>query len=66
MKKMCGCKAYYLVFGADDTVAVSLFTKKAVAEGSTQKLMPWLKENFGPLLAAPTEAVTPFFKTHRE
>ena len=58
MQKMDGFKAYYLVFGAEDTViAVSLFTNKAVAEGSTQKLMPWIKENLGPLLAAPTEAI---------
>jgi hypothetical protein len=58
MKKMDGFKGYYLVFGADDTViAVSLFTNKAIAEGSTQKLMPWIKENLGPLLASPTEAI---------
>src|ERR1700687_4936870 len=54
MKKMDGFKAYYLVMGADDTViAVSLFTNKAVADGSTQTLMPWIKENLGPLLASP-------------
>ncbi len=58
MQKMDGFKAYYLVMGADDTVmAVSLFTNKTVAEGSTQKLMPWIKENLGPLLASPTEAM---------
>jgi hypothetical protein len=58
MKKMDGFKAYYLVMGADDTViAVSLFTNKAVAEGSTQKLMPWIKENLGPLLASPPEPI---------
>ena len=58
MKKMAGFKAYYLVMGADDTImAVSLFTNKAVAEASTQKLMPWIKENLGPLLASPTEAI---------
>lgn len=58
MKKMEGFKAYYLVIGADDTViAVSLFTNKAVAEGSTPKLLPWIKENLGPLLASPTEAI---------
>jgi hypothetical protein len=58
MKKMDGFKAYYLIVGADDTiVAVSLYSNKAVAEGSTQKLMPWIKENLGPLLASPTEAV---------
>lgn len=58
MKKMDGFKAYYLVMGADNTViAVSLYTNKAVAEGSTQKLMPWIKENLGPLLASPTEPI---------
>ena len=59
MKKMDGFKAYYLILGGDDTViAVSLYSNKAVAEGSTQKLMPWIKENLGPLLASPTEAST--------
>lgn len=58
MKKMDGFKAYYLVMGADDTViAVSLFTNKAVADGSTQQLLPWIKENLGPLLASPTEPI---------
>ena len=56
MKQMDGFRGYYLIMGADDTVvAVSLFTNKAVAEGSTQQLMPWIKENLGPLLASPTE-----------
>ena len=58
MKKMDGFKGYYLIAGGDDTIiAVSLFTNKAVAEGSTQKLMPWIKENLGPLLASPTEPI---------
>ena len=56
MKKMDGFKGYYLISGADDTVvAVSLFTNQAVAQSSTQTLMPWIKENLGPLLASPTE-----------
>ncbi len=58
MQKMDGFKGYYLVVGADDTIiAVSLFTNKSVAETSTQTLMPWIKENLGPLLASPTEAI---------
>ncbi len=58
MQKMDGFKAYYLVFGADDTViAVSLFSNKVTADGSTQKLMPWIKENLGPLLASPTDGI---------
>jgi len=57
MQKMDGFKGYYLIACADDTIiAVSLFTNKAVAETSTQTLMPWIKENLGPLLASPTEA----------
>ncbi len=58
MEKMDGFRGYYLVAGADDTIiAVSLFTNKAVAETSTQTLMPWIKENLGPLLAGPPEAI---------
>ncbi len=58
MQKMDGFKGYYLIAGGDDTIiALSLFTNKAVAESSTQTLMPWIKENLGPLLASPTEAI---------
>ena len=58
MKQMDGFNAYYLVMGADDTViAVSLYTNKAVAEASTQKLLPWIKENLGPLMASPTDPI---------
>ena len=58
MQKMDGFKGYYLIASSDDSVmAVSLFTNKSVAETSTQTLMPWIKENLGPLLASPTEAV---------
>jgi hypothetical protein len=56
MKKMEGFRGYYLIAGEDDTItAVSLFANKAVADTSTQTLMPWIKENLGPLLASPTE-----------
>lgn len=58
MQKMDGFKGYYLIASADDTImAVSLFTNKSVAETSTQTLMSWIKENLGPLLASPTEAI---------
>jgi len=57
MKGMDGFRAYYLVAGADDSItAVSLFTNQAVAQTSTQTLMPWIKENLGPLLASAPEA----------
>ena len=58
MQKMDGFKGYYLIAGGDDTIiAISLFSNKAVAESSTQTLMPWIKENLGPLLASPTEPI---------
>jgi hypothetical protein len=58
MQQMQGFKGYYLVLGANDSViALSLFADKSVAEASTPKLMPWIKENLGPLLASPTEAI---------
>jgi hypothetical protein len=54
LTKLPGFKAYYLVFGGEDTVmAVS---SKADAEASNAKLMPWIKENLGPLFASPTGA----------
>ncbi len=57
MKQLDGFKGYYLVLTPADTVmAVSLFTSKTTAETSTQHLMPWIKENLGPLLASPPEA----------
>ncbi len=58
MKKMDGFKGYYLIACGEDTViAVSLYSNKTVAESSTQKLMPWIKENLGPLLASPPEPI---------
>jgi len=57
LTRLPGFKAYYLVFGGEDMVmAVSLFTSRAAAEDSQARLMPWIKENLGPLLASPTEA----------
>ncbi len=58
MRQMDGFKGYFLVLGAHDTaIALSLFADKSVAEACTPKLMPWIKENLGPLMASPTEAI---------
>jgi hypothetical protein len=58
MREMKGFKGYFLVLGADDTVvALSLFADKSAAETSTPKLMPWIRENLGPLLASGTQAI---------
>ena len=58
LRKLDGFKAFYVVVSADNTVtSLSLFTNKAVAESSTQTLMPWIKENLGPLLSSLPEAI---------
>ena len=56
MKQMHGFKAYYLIATGDDNiVAVSVFTDPTVAQTSTATLMPWIKENLGPLMASGTD-----------
>jgi hypothetical protein len=58
MRQMEGFKGYYLVVGADETaIAISLFADQSVAAVSTPQLMPWIKENLGPLLASPTQGI---------
>jgi quinol monooxygenase YgiN len=58
MRKMDGFRGYYLIAAEDNRIiAVSLFTNKEVADASTQALMPWIKENLGPLLASPPEPI---------
>src|SRR4051794_20713820 len=55
MKTFDGFAGYYLVAAGDTIIAVSLYTNQQVAEASTPKLMPWIKEKLGPLMDAPTE-----------
>jgi len=56
MKSFDGFAGYYLIATGDDNiVAVSLYRNREVAAGSTAKLMPWIKENLGPLLDSPTD-----------
>jgi len=58
MRRMDGFRGYFLVLGGDDrAIALSLFADRLTAEASTPVLLPWIKENLGPLLASPTEAV---------
>ena len=53
---MAGFRGYYLMCGDDDSMtAITLFSDKAAAEESNRKLLPWIKENLGPLLASPPE-----------
>ncbi len=56
LKKIAGYQRYYLIFGADGAItAVTLFASKAGAEESNTKLLPWIRENLGPLMATPPE-----------
>ena len=55
IKQMDGFKAYYLIASGDDITAVSVYSSKSVAEGATAKMMPWIKENLGPLMASGTD-----------
>ncbi len=51
-----GFRGYYLMFGADDSVmSITLFASKASAEEANRKVLPWIKENLGPLMASPPE-----------
>jgi hypothetical protein len=53
-----GFRAYYVVYGSDDTVtAISLFDKFEQAEEANRRALAWIDENLGPLLAGPATAV---------
>src|SRR5262249_3657628 len=53
-----GFRAYYVVYGSDDTVtAISLFNKYEQAEEANRRALAWIDENLGPLLAGPASAV---------
>jgi hypothetical protein len=53
MSQMARFKAYYLVFGEDDSVtSLTLFDTKEAAEEVNRTLLPWARDNLGPLFAA--------------
>ena len=53
-----GFKAYYMVLGDDNSITtVSVFADKAAAEACNAKVMDWIKQNMGPYVAAPTQAM---------
>jgi heme-degrading monooxygenase HmoA len=53
-----GFKAYYMVLGDDNSITtVSVFADKASAEACNAKVMDWIKQNMGPYIAAPTQAM---------
>jgi quinol monooxygenase YgiN len=53
-----GFKAYYLVYGEDDTVVtLSVFEDKAAAAESNSQMLNWIRQNVGPMLVSPPEAM---------
>jgi heme-degrading monooxygenase HmoA len=58
ISSMPGFKAYYMVIGDDNSITtVSVFADKAAAQASNAKVMDWIKQNMGPYIAAPTQAM---------
>ena len=58
VSSISGFQAYYVVYGDEDmVVTVSVFADKAAAEESNRQIMGWIKENLGPLLAGPPDAI---------
>ena len=53
-----GFQAYYVIYGADDSViAVSVFDNAAAAEESNKRALAWINEELAPLLATPATAI---------
>ena len=53
-----GFQAYYVIYGADDTVtAVSVFDNAAAAEESNKRALAWIDKELAPLLASPATAI---------
>ena len=53
-----GFNAYYVLYGEDDTVVtVSVFEDKAGAEECNRQAMGWIRDNLGPMLVEPPEAM---------
>jgi hypothetical protein len=53
-----GFRAYYVVYGPDDTVtAISIFNNFAGAEESNKRALAWIEQNLTPLLAGPATAM---------
>ena len=53
-----GFQAFYLVYAEDDMItSISLFENQTAAEESNKRMLDWIKQNLGPLLAGPPEAM---------
>jgi hypothetical protein len=61
-----GFKAAYIVHGEDDTfTAISVFADRAGAEQSNGRILDWLRQNLGPMLAGPPEATVGEVVAHK-
>ncbi len=61
-----GFESAYIVRGDDESFfAMSLFADKAAAEQSNGQILDWLRQNLGPVLAGPPEALVGEVVAHR-
>jgi hypothetical protein len=53
IRSIQGFKAYYVVYGNDDMVTtVSVFEDQAAAEECNRRIMDFIRQNLGPMLAS--------------
>lgn len=53
-----GFEAAYVVYGDDDTfTAISIFADRDAAEQSNTRILDWIRQNLGSMLAGPPEAM---------
>jgi hypothetical protein len=58
LSNISGFKTAYIVHGDDDTfAAISVFADRTAAEQSNTLILDWLRQNLGPMLAAPPETM---------
>lgn len=66
LSAISGFESAYIVRGDDDSfVAISVFADKEAAEQSNARILPWLRENLGPWLAGPPDAMVGEVVAHR-
>ena len=61
-----GFKAAYVVYGDDDTfTAISIFAVRAAAEQSNTRILEWIRQNLGAMLAGAPEGTIGEVVAHR-
>ena len=66
LSEVPGFRAHYVVYAEDDTVTgISIFDDQASAEESNRRILDWVKQNLGPLLASPPVAMAGKVISHK-